>query len=224
MALANSAAVVDTNATKQSTTATTTGLVTPVKRSGIPRSSSRGTVTPPMQNNNINDNSSSTLGGGSSHSTDHDAQLSRELGRIQSLLGSVLKKRKQQANQQQHHNNSIPLQQQDETEVLHLRAKLEQQEISTSLRKADSSFLQQQLQEKDDLLQEVSNILEQLEARQVQLEQENANLRQQLAEARQAQLEQENAHLRQQLAAAMAAAENKQVPVANEEPADNYEI
>jgi len=46
--------------------------------------------------------------------------------------------------------------------------------VATSLRQADSSFLQTQLQEKDRLLQEVSKILESVERRQLLLEKENA--------------------------------------------------
>jgi|UPI000581B25D centromeric protein E len=96
-----------------------------------------------------------------------------ELSRIQSLLGSVLKKRRDLA-------KTLP----QEEEVKHLRAQLERQEMTTSLRKADSSFLQQQLEEKDDLLREVSKVLEAVEERQQELEAENAMLRRQLVELR----------------------------------------
>jgi len=58
-------------------------------------------------------------------------------------------------------------------EVERLRGQLHQQAVATSLRQADSSFLQTQLQEKDILLKEVSKILESVERRQVQLEKEN---------------------------------------------------
>jgi len=58
-----------------------------------------------------------------------------------------------------------------------LRHQLEEQEAATNLRKADSSFLQSQLREKDLLLEEVSKVLEQVELRQAELEQENAALR-----------------------------------------------
>jgi len=58
-------------------------------------------------------------------------------------------------------------------EVERLRGQLHQQAVATSLRQADSSFLQSQLQEKDILLKEVSKILESVERRQIQLEKEN---------------------------------------------------
>jgi len=58
-------------------------------------------------------------------------------------------------------------------EVERLRGQLHQQAMATSLRQADSSFLQSQLQEKDTLLHEVSKILESVERRQIQLEKEN---------------------------------------------------
>lgn len=58
-------------------------------------------------------------------------------------------------------------------EVERLRGQLHQQAVATSLRQADSSFLQTQLQEKDILLKEVSKILESVERRQIQLEKEN---------------------------------------------------
>ena len=101
--------------------------------------------------------------GTSSHDVDDD--LHKELARVQGLLGSVLKKRMSQPSQD---------------EVKSLRAQLEQQEVATSLRQADSSFLQAQLEEKDALLREVSKVLEAVEERQQQLEAENAALRQEL--------------------------------------------
>ena len=65
-------------------------------------------------------------------------------------------------------------------EVETLRKQLEQQERTTNLRKADSSFLQSQLAEKDKLLEEVSNLLEAVEQRQIQLERENEALKREL--------------------------------------------
>jgi len=67
-------------------------------------------------------------------------------------------------------------------EVKTLRKQLKKQQLATSLRKADSSFLQKQLQEKDALLEEVSKILEAVEQRQSELEAENAVLRAELAD------------------------------------------
>jgi len=97
--------------------------------------------------------------------------LEIELSRIQGLLGSVLKKRKQQSSLNSTANAS---------EVLELRAQLEQHEAASTIRKADSSFLQKQLEEKEDLLAEISKLLEQMEQRQNTLEKDNAKLRRQL--------------------------------------------
>jgi chromosome segregation ATPase len=68
----------------------------------------------------------------------------------------------------------------DDDEVEVLRAQLQQHEVTTSLRKADSSFLQSQLEEKDQLLQEISSVLEAVEQRQLQLEAENAAMREEV--------------------------------------------
>jgi hypothetical protein len=62
---------------------------------------------------------------------------------------------------------------------------LEQQEVATSLRQADSSFLQAQLEEKDNLLAEVSKLLETVEERQSALEAENLQLRTELEKYKQ---------------------------------------
>lgn len=94
--------------------------------------------------------------------TPHE-DLRKELGRVQGLLGSVLKKRQEPSD-----------------EVRNLREQLEKQEQASSMRKADSSFLQNQLEEKDKLLSEVSKVLEAVEERQSQLENENERLRQQV--------------------------------------------
>ena len=103
--------------------------------------------------------------------------LKFELGRIQGLLGSVLKKRKQR----QTNGSSLISSGASDKEVLELRAQLEKQQAASTIRKADSSFLQKQLEEKEDLLMEVSKLLESLETRQVQLEKENAELKEQVA-------------------------------------------
>mmetsp|Transcript_17465 Transcript_17465/g.48225 ORF Transcript_17465/g.48225 Transcript_17465/m.48225 type:complete len:776 (+) Transcript_17465:65-2392(+) len=65
-------------------------------------------------------------------------------------------------------------------ELESLRMQLEQQERTTSLRKADSHFLQAQLEEKDKLLEEVSSLLEAVEQRQGELERENVALKMEL--------------------------------------------
>jgi hypothetical protein len=95
-----------------------------------------------------------------------------ELHRIQGLLSTVLVKRS---------IFSTPGPPQRDKEVEELRAQLHQNEVTTSLRKADSSFLQSQLAEKDVLLAEVSKILEAVEKRQIELETENTSLKEQLA-------------------------------------------
>jgi centromeric protein E len=106
-----------------------------------------------------------------------DLQL--ELARIQGLLGSVLKRRQQRRMvlPKSHHPA-------DDEEVRNLRAQLEQQEVVTSLRQADSSFLQSQLEEKDKLLVEVSKLLEAVEERQSALEAENKALREEVEQLR----------------------------------------
>jgi centromeric protein E len=96
-----------------------------------------------------------------------------ELHRIQGLLSTVLVKRNL-------FSTPGPPPQRDK-EVEELRAQLHRKEVTTSLRKADSSFLQSQLAEKDMLLAEVSKILDVVEKRQIELETENTSLKEQLA-------------------------------------------
>lgn len=102
-----------------------------------------------------------------------DKDMEHELARIQGILGSVLKKRRDERSADQ--------------EVKLLRAQLEKHEETVSLRKADAAFLQKQLEEKDDLLQEVSKLLEAVEVRQSELERENQRLRKELAALRESQ-------------------------------------
>lgn len=106
-----------------------------------------------------------------------DDALTNEMHRIQGLLGSMLKKRPRPMK-----NGSVHVDSSRDDEVEVLRAKLEEQQVTTNLSKADSSFLQSQLQEKDALLEEVSKIMEAVEHRQVELEEENAKLQKKLAE------------------------------------------
>lgn len=106
------------------------------------------------------------------------ADLVDELHRIQGLLSTVLVKRSIFATPAAPAKPPSP---QRDKEVEELRAQLHQKDITTSLRKADSSFLQSQLAEKDMLLSEVSKILEAVEKRQIELETENATLREKLA-------------------------------------------
>jgi centromeric protein E len=109
--------------------------------------------------------------------TQVDKDLHTELSRVQGLLGSVLKKRGMKGTSKTPSPGKAAS---SDKEVRDLRAQLERQVVTTSLGKADSSFLQKQLEEKDDLLLEVSKILEAVEDRQTQLEAENAALRKEL--------------------------------------------
>jgi centromeric protein E len=123
-----------------------------------------------------------------------DDALTSELSRIRGLLGSVLQKRGLPTDPTELNNTSLtdsPIEKSlnfctparspaEGKEVETLRKQLEQQEMATNLRKADSSFLQSQLREKDMLLEEVSKVLEAVEARQGDLEKENASLRAEL--------------------------------------------
>ena len=111
-----------------------------------------------------------------------DTQALHEMRRIQGLLSNVLQQKSKGASprpitRQGYHTPSR------DAEVEKLRAQLHEQEVTTSLRKADSSFLQQQLEEKDNLLYEVSKILEAVEQRQIDLEQTNHSLKASLVEA-----------------------------------------
>lgn len=113
-----------------------------------------------------------------------DDALNMELSRIRGLLGTVLKKKgiaKHDPDVQRTLDFGSPMRSpQHDLEVEKLRYQLEEQELATTLRKADSSFLQSQLREKDLLLEEVSNVLEAVEVRQAELERENASLRAEL--------------------------------------------
>jgi len=116
-------------------------------------------------------------------------KLVTELHRIQGLLGSVLaKKGSTSTGAGSPSGGGIGIgngvgpatprrSNQHEGEVERLRAQLHEQAVHTSLRKADSTFLQAQLQEKDVLLRDISQILEAVEQRQLQLENENEKLK-----------------------------------------------
>jgi centromeric protein E len=114
----------------------------------------------------------------------HDSKvnLNVELNRIRKLLGSVLEKKRHHRLPSPRRINSMADDDYDydDDEVEVLRAQLQQHEVTTSLRKADSSFLQSQLEEKDQLLQEISSVLEAVEQRQLQLEAENAAMREEV--------------------------------------------
>ena len=125
-----------------------------------------------------------------------NGELTLELSRVRGLLGSVLQKRgvtasvidppavvEGESKVERVLDFGVPASPRspricsDDREVETLRKQLVEQELVTSLRKADSSFLQSQLLEKDMLLEEVSKILEAVEKRQLELEKENAALR-----------------------------------------------
>lgn len=108
---------------------------------------------------------------------EQEEDLVDELHRIQGLLSTVLVKRSIFSTPA----GGKPPSPHRDKEVEELRAQLYQNDITTSLRKADSSFLQSQLAEKDVLLAEVSKILEAVEKRQIELETENTSLREKLA-------------------------------------------
>lgn len=114
-------------------------------------------------------------------STEEDSVLHSELSRIQGLLRSVLRKRSAAGLVASQRLGVVPSSPNNEEELRSLRAQLEMQEVASSFRKADASFLQQQLEEKDELLQEVSKILEAVEERQIRLEDENNSLRKELS-------------------------------------------
>lgn len=97
---------------------------------------------------------------------DTNQDLQNGLSQVKGLLGTVLKRRIGSTGSE---------------EIQSLRQQLEEQQAASSLRKADASFLQSQLEQKDKLLQEVSKLLEQMEERQIQLEKENFDLKQRLA-------------------------------------------
>lgn len=118
------------------------------------------------------DRTVTTMNGNAASPTPKD-DLQAELARIQGLLSSVLKKRGRKAGPP----TAAAAESASEEELRQLRAQLEEQEVATSLRQADSSFLQAQLEEKDNLLAEVSKILEAVEERQAALEAENKALR-----------------------------------------------
>lgn len=113
-------------------------------------------------------------------STDGDEQnnnLFDELHRIQDMLGSVMRKRKG-GNSARKPATGAKL-----AEVEKLRLQLQEQEVASTMRKADSSFLQSQLNEKEELLKDVSVLLQALENRHLELETENRQLKEDLAQA-----------------------------------------
>ena len=75
-----------------------------------------------------------------------ESNLVEELHRIQGMLGTVMKKRKEKITTSANGKKPTPIR---DEEIEKLRIQLQEQEITTTMRKADSSFLQAQLAEKD---------------------------------------------------------------------------
>jgi len=112
--------------------------------------------------------------------------LLEELHRIQGMLGTVMKKkRKGGAVKATTGGGSAGVGNTPErdAEVERLRLQLQEQDVTSMMRKADSSFLQSQLNVKEGILKEVSVLLGALEKRQLELESENKQLKEDLAEA-----------------------------------------
>lgn len=135
-----------------------------------------------------------------------DEHLVDELHRIQGLLSTVLVKRSVFSTPDRWSPKR-------DMEVEELRAQLHEKEVTTSLRKADSSFLQSQLAEKDVLLAEVSKFLETVEKRQVELEAEIVSLKDQLSRS-----EENLAILRQSMEGLPRGVEQLQDKLSNQEP------
>jgi len=154
---------------------------------------SHSSVRPSIQNIASNDDESLSSRD-EDNSTIH-SNLIDELHRIQELLGSILRRKEMNSTSSKQsvrtatrtitsekyssHTNSN----RDE-EVSRLRSQLEEQTLTGSMRKADLSFLEFQLQQKDALLTDISGILESVEARQRQLEKENVRLKKELVQAK----------------------------------------
>ena len=147
------------------------------------RSSSNGMTSSIQQYMTPPRNFNSSYVSGNDHTSSDGNALQLELARIQGLLGSVMKKRYRMGQNAMSGSSAASIKATEE--VRSLRAALEQQEVATSLRQADSSFLQAQLEEKDNLLAEVSKLLETVEERQSALEAENLQLRKELEKYRQ---------------------------------------
>jgi hypothetical protein len=102
-------------------------------------------------------------------------KLVKELHRIQGSLHNILSKNGLSPTKTTSPIKRMPSQ--NDEEVERLRAQLHDQAVSTSLRQADSTFLESQLQEKDSLLSDISRVLEDVERRQTELEKENERLK-----------------------------------------------
>jgi centromeric protein E len=112
---------------------------------------------------------------------EENGHLIKELHRIQHMLGTVMKKRRDKPPSSMNGKNPTP--DRDE-EVEKLRIQLQEQQITSTMRKADSSFLQNQLAEKQSFVEDLTKLLDDLEKRQNTLELENAELKKELAAAK----------------------------------------
>lgn len=112
---------------------------------------------------------------------EENSHLIEELHRIQSMLGTVMKKRRDKPLNSS--NGKKPTPGRDE-EVENLRIQLKEQQITSTMRKADSSFLQNQLAEKQSFVEDLTKLLDDLEKRQNTLDRENAELKKELAVAK----------------------------------------
>ncbi|KAL9183404.1 hypothetical protein ACHAXT_005191 [Thalassiosira profunda] len=126
---------------------------------------------------------------------EEDTGLLEELHRIQGMLGSVMKKKRSKGVKSP--ATAATRTPDRDAEVERLRLQLQEREAASTMREADASFLQGQLAEKEEILKEVSVLLEALEKRQRDLEGENKQLRSDLAEA--ATLVEEGDSIRKQL-------------------------
>jgi len=90
-------------------------------------------------------------------SADNDHNLLEELHRIQGMLGTVMKKKRTKgdkltvsagSNINYNHSSQHTMPARD-AEMEQLRSQLQEQEVASTMHKADSSFLQNQLNEKE---------------------------------------------------------------------------
>lgn len=127
--------------------------------------------TPIGPHNNLTVDTSHTMGGM------EKSPLLDEMERIQELLEGVLTKQGRTTNLMRSgkaiSETDMAAFAKREEEVEELRYQLQEMEVATSLKRADTSFLQSQLQQKDMLLAEVAQILEVVEQRQIELETDN---------------------------------------------------
>ena len=125
--------------------------------------------------------------------------MESELERLKGLLGSALKQNHSNGNKREVPRSNqleiseasaapkgsdavVPETPERDEEVERLTSRLRKQEMTASLRKADSEFLQQKLQKKEQLLLSAVDVLDRLQVKVEELEQENAQLRAKIQE------------------------------------------